>query len=145
MKKLLAGILSLLITFLLSNCITEDNSQQNSKPGNLGRSVFLQSNESVQYAIADEEVEVRVTQVNDSRCPQDVICIWGGEVIVSFLIPTGETIDLCLGGSTDCISSAEFSLNGTTYQLIILDVKPYPTTTNGEEKRVVEFTLVKVY
>lgn len=144
MKKLLAGIASLLLVFLLSHCTTEDNSQQNSKSANLGRSVFLQDNESVRYAISNEEIEVRMTQINDSRCPQNVVCIWGGEVIVSFLIPTGDTIKLCLGGSTDCVSSNEFSVNGNTYQLILLDVKPYPTTTNGEEKKVVEFTLVKV-
>lgn len=144
MKKLQLVILTLLITLLLSNCSADDNSQQNTKSGNLSRSVFLQDNESVHYTVSNEEVEVRITQINDSRCPQDVVCIWGGEVIVSFLIPTGQTIDLCLGGSTDCISSAEFSLNDITYQLILLDVKPYPTTTNGEEKRVVEFTLVKV-
>lgn len=143
MKKLLAVTSSLLIILLVCNC-TGDDSQRNSTSGNLGRSVFLQKNESVHYSVSTEDIEIQITQINDSRCPQDVVCIWGGEVIVSFLIPTGETIELCLGGSTDCVSSSEFTFNGNTYQLILLDVKPYPTTTNGNEERVVEFTLVKV-
>lgn len=142
MEKLLAVTLSLFIILLVCNC-TGDDSHRNSTSGNLGRSVFLQKNESVNYTVSNEVIEVHITQINDSRCPQDVVCIWGGEVIVSFLIPTGETLELCLGGSTDCVSSSEFSFNGNTYQLILLDVKPYPTTTNGNEERVVEFTLVK--
>lgn len=87
--------------------------------------------------------------IEDSRCPEDVQCIRAGEAIVTLqtrAVPTiNETqiVKMCLG---DCISlypkggfreadTANISLDGTKYRLILTEVNPYPNTTKPIQKK----------
>lgn len=144
MKNLFATGKLLLIMFLLSQCTADENPGYQFISGQLGNSVFLKADQGVSFPDLRHEIEVRVTGIEDSRCPQDVNCIWGGQVDVTFTLPAGNTVTLCLGSAQDCTSSTEFAANGVTFQVILLDVLPYSATTNADAEKVVEFTVVKV-
>ncbi len=87
--------------------------------------------------------------IEDSRCPEDVQCVRAGEAIVTLQTRAAPTINetqivkMCLG---DCISlypkggfreadTANISLDGTKYRLILTEVNPYPHTTKPVQKK----------
>ena len=87
--------------------------------------------------------------IEDSRCPEGVQCFRAGEAIVTLqtrAVPTvNETqiVKMCLG---DCITvypkggfreadTANISLDGTKYRLILTEVNPYPNTTKPAQKK----------
>ncbi|GHB70567.1 hypothetical protein [Persicitalea jodogahamensis] len=87
--------------------------------------------------------------IEDSRCPEDVQCVRAGEAIVTLqtraVTTTNEPqiVKMCLG---DCMSlypkggfreadTANISLDGTKYRLILTEVNPYPNTTKPVEKK----------
>jgi len=142
MKRNLNFMLLVLCTLIVS-CSNEDTTQ-GFKTSDLGKTISLQENEVVRVSLATSEiVEIKVLEIGDSRCAADVICIWAGQVEVTFKLPTSNTIKLCLGDQT-CTSNSQFEYEGEIFQLQLLDVTPYPSTTNGNEKRSVDFTLVKL-
>lgn len=142
--KLTSQILSLFTIILLASCNSDENNTQSLKTSSLGKTISLQEHEGTRFASpSEDQFEIEITQILDSRCPQDVVCIWAGQIIVSFKLPTDAIAELCLGGDSNCYSTIEFEYDSERYELILLDVKPYPTTTNGAEKRTVEFTVIK--
>lgn len=72
--------------------------------------------------------------VEDSRCPEDLTCIWAGRAIVKAEVTTNGTTEeklLTFGEvmpgeekNTNLYSSAEFAING-------LALKPYPTSESA--------------
>lgn len=87
--------------------------------------------------------------IEDSRCPEDVQCVRAGEAIVTLQTRAVSTVNetqivkMCLG---DCISlypkggfreadTANISLDGTKYRLILTEVNPYPNTTKPVQKK----------
>ena len=89
---------------------------------------------------ADKWIDLMVIDINESRCPSDVVCIRYGEAEVKIVINGTQeilqTLDLCLG---DCPQSnkgfieadtAQVELDGENYAVILTAVTPYPTTTN---------------
>lgn len=70
------------------------------------------------YAICFDSV------LYDSRCPEDVICIWQGEAIVRF------KLHLALLGnqSIDIKAYAKDTINNM-YEVNFVDLLPYPNTT----------------
>ncbi|WP_373515313.1 hypothetical protein [Persicitalea sp.] len=87
--------------------------------------------------------------IEDSRCPEDVQCIRAGEAIVTLqtrgapTVNESQIVKMCLG---DCIGlypkgrfreadTANISLDGTKYRLILTEVNPYPNTTKPVQKK----------
>lgn len=83
---------------------------------------------------------VRITDIDESRCPGDVVCITAGNVLVHVEIKDSRhsqfrTI-LCLGAcSTSRTDKGTFMLYGLEYYIQLLEVNPYPTTKNQNEVR----------
>jgi hypothetical protein len=75
--------------------------------------------------------QVLVVSISDSRCPSDVVCIWGGIASVTFLIESNE-FSLLIG------QTKTFSVGQKNYELKLEDVTPYPNTkvANQEKKAV---------
>ncbi len=72
------------------------------------------------YNFENNDFTVKIKQINDSRCPVGVVCVWQGEVAVFFEISNGQTWDLVLKSVHQPVDT----LNGYIFKLI--DVLPYP-------------------
>lgn len=71
----------------------------------------------------DNLLKFKVTGINDSRCPSDVVCIWQGEAVVTIEVesPLAGTLELStLQHQTDTLGSYIFEL---------MEVAPYPVST----------------
>jgi len=75
------------------------------------------------YHSIDNSLNFTITDVNDSRCPSDVVCIWAGKVDVKIKVesPVPGTITLSTyDNPVDTIGNYSFK---------ITDVSPYPIST----------------
>ena len=44
----------------------------------------------VKKIIYDTNIEIKIDSVSDNRCPIDVVCVWEGNAIVSFILTEGN-------------------------------------------------------
>jgi len=75
------------------------------------------------YHSIDNTLNFTITEVNDSRCPSDVVCIWAGKADVKIKVesPVAGTITLSTyDNPVDTIGN---------YSIKIIDVSPYPIST----------------
>ena len=73
--------------------------------------------------------------VEDSRCPSDVTCVWAGHVTVTVLIENqtqAKMIDFAPGDSSTFFSP---------YKITLLDVSPYPVSTEQASDHIVTFVM----
>lgn len=87
-------------------------------------------------------------EVEDSRCPENVQCVWAGNAIVDLQLRSeqanqeAQAVKMCLG---DCNSlypktgfreadTAQVSVAGTQYTLILTNASPYPNSTKTVKK-----------
>ena len=76
-----------------------------------------------EYCSSNRSLKFRITEINDSRCPADVICVWQGEAVVKIAIesPFPGTLALStFNHLTDTIGPYSFEL---------INVAPYPVST----------------
>ncbi len=83
------------------------------------------------YNLIDSNYELCVDSISDSRCPEDVVCIWEGNAKVYFSLKspnenTSFTLNTFRGFQTDSI------LKG--FKFTLLDVLPYPVNTTSSEQ-----------
>jgi hypothetical protein len=113
-----------------SNCVGDTDLK-------IGETTEIKSDETAcnaQYGLS-----LRVASVNDSRCPQGVMCVWAGNASAAFQLTTnrGEynfTLDIHQG--TDFKNDT--IIEGVKYQL--RNVLPYPV--HGEEQRIKTVTVL---
>lgn len=81
------------------------------------------------YNIDGRELIISVIDIEDSRCPTDVVCIWAGTNIVSFTLQSKQNrtnekslCSNCEGYNSDYPSS---SLVFDQYKITLIDTKPY--------------------
>lgn len=98
--------------------------------------------------VLQEGVEVKVTKIEDSRCPKSVVCVWEGMVKVFFSVSEGNTtkeaiVEILVDKSKPAKTNVE--LNGTTYVIEVSDVAPYPQTPDpiSLENYKISFTIKK--
>jgi hypothetical protein len=84
-----------------------------------------------------------LTELNDSRCPTDAVCIWAGTIAATVEFTEGSTTQTARLGYQKNYGgdSAAVVLAGQNYWLRLLDVNPYPTTTNANLPRTATFRL----
>lgn len=71
----------------------------------------------------DHSLRFSITEINDSRCPSDVVCIWEGKADVKIDVesPTPGSIVLStFNHPIDTVGNFSFEL---------IDVSPYPVST----------------
>jgi len=76
-----------------------------------------------EYHSIDNSLVFSITEINDSRCPSDVVCIWAGKADVKIKVehPVAGTITLSTyDNPADTVGSYSFK---------IIDVLPYPIST----------------
>lgn len=79
------------------------------------------------YESSDQSLKFTIVDVNDSRCPSDVVCVWAGKADVTIRMEKpveGElllsTLDNGISHSTDTLGNFAFSL---------ISIEPYPVST----------------
>ncbi len=75
----------------------------------------------------DNKSSIKITEINDSRCPSDVVCVWQGEAQVTFEFTYGAKTNLVLSTfepQADTIDNFIFRL---------IEVTPYPISTSTIE------------
>jgi hypothetical protein len=106
--------------------------------GTLVQELSLKNGQTVQYNTNPTEaahvLQVKLDGVRDSRCPTDVVCVTYGQAQADFRVGpgegAGELVAMCLG---DCGSglqgsdTATFTVNASTYRIVLLDIMPHPT------------------
>ncbi|NCB09501.1 MAG: hypothetical protein EOM73_15235 [Bacteroidia bacterium] len=75
------------------------------------------------YCSANQSLKFRIAEINDSRCPSDVICIWQGEAVVKIAVETP------LSGSLELSTFNNLTDTIGPYSFELIDVAPYPIST----------------
>lgn len=96
-----------------------------------------------QVRASRSKLTIRVTAIDDSRCPRDAQCIWAGNAKVSIKITnrkgTSLTTDLNTG-------MGDKSIKFDGYEIVLSDVTPYPASNvriNGNA-RVAKFAITAI-
>lgn len=126
--KILPAFKLLTILFLLITVSCEEIVTDKTFP--IGREFSLHMDEL--YASADGQYTIKITDINDSRCPQGVQCVWEGEVVIK-------------GEWTDHKDKSSFEVHSVVkgqdtqpegFIIEIKDARPYPkfgSDTNPED------------
>lgn len=127
MKKLI--LITFLATLLIHSCNKEDLStsfkiglEEEFKQGKINQS----DNNLLKFSI---------TEINDSRCPSDVVCVWEGKADVKIVVEyqqPGSIILSTYNNSIDTIGSFSFEL---------IEVSPYPISTQNIDLEDYKVTL----
>ncbi len=84
----------------------------------------------------DHSLLFSITEINDSRCPSDVVCIWEGKVDVKIVVDSplpGSIVLSTYNNPIDTVGNFSFE---------IVDVSPYPISTKTIELDDYKVTLV---
>lgn len=122
------------------------------EPVNYGTEVSIGKNGLAKFGTENETViSVKVLTIVESRCPQDVTCVTAGEVKVDFQFGMLKSIiNLCLGADASCQNVTVIpypeseSESEASYELKLIDVKPYPNTGNPNPELTVVFKVTKL-
>jgi hypothetical protein len=78
------------------------------------------------------QITVTIQDIQDSRCPTDMVCIWAGMIVVEGQLQVGgQEYDLRLSNNRNASGFPEdFSMNEYTIKLI--DVIPYPKSSGSQ-------------
>ncbi len=103
----------------------------------------LISTSMVNESFAEKEIKLHLGQtihvddlkftfydVDDSRCPSDVTCVWGGQVTAMIQVQNqihSKTVDFMPTDSYTFFSP---------YKIILLDASPYPISTKKSDDHV---------
>lgn len=138
--KAIKGIITLLLMGLLLSGCTE-----NIVDSRLGEAAEIKYGNSIY--ITDEGLNIEFSgEVDDSRCPLKLNCLWPGEVEVRFRIQkNGLPPTLCnaILGVSDMVSKPAYY---DDYKITLLAVTPYPIETNDipNEIRVATIRVDKI-
>ena len=95
-----------------------------------------------QVAISGQALNVNLLEVNESRCPKDVVCIQAGSVKLVLNISDGTDeakVSLSFKDNVKDTGTSTFILGKQRYSVTVHEVLPYPvstTQTNLEDYKV---------
>lgn len=102
-----------------SNTLPKMHQKQSQTNEQLGPEISISAGETLTY----QNLNIRVTSVEDSRCPIGEQCIWAGQMVVTLEV-SGETgkkeeVKLIRKREPEMVSTFGYSL-------FLLDVQPHP-------------------
>ncbi len=131
----------ILLVFALSAVVLQQCSDD-AEPYTLDRQFRVKQEEAVTINLPDGILflDVFAISISDSRCPSNASCVRFGEAEVKLSVTgleeVAKVVDLCIG---DCpqhnqgfieSDTAQVTIDNIDYSVILIDVEPYPTTTN---------------
>jgi len=90
------------------------------------------------YHSTDNALKFKITEINDSRCPIDVECVWAGKADVKIRMESPVEESFVLSTYNNSLYSSIDTVGNYVFQLI--DVSPYPISSleiNLEEYKVI--------
>lgn len=75
------------------------------------------------YQLNHNSLKFKITEIVDSRCPSDVVCIWAGKADVKIEIESPVTGTFILNTYDNKIDTVG------NYSFALIDVLPYPVST----------------
>lgn len=130
MKRTLFSIM------IAASCLVACDNKDEAKP----EIVFGSSDSKVAYRqstvvpASDTEVAVNLKEIEDSRCPLNVVCITMGSVALSFEISDGSnstSVKTTFSGDGKNSGVQTFTLGKQNYALKVTEVLPYPETSQS--------------
>lgn len=83
------------------------------------------------YHSSDNSLKFTITEINDSRCPSDVVCIWAGKADVKIKVESPVSGNLILSTINNGTDTNIDTIGNYSFQLI--NVSPYPVSTKKIE------------
>ena len=114
MKKISLILLVLVVGIILFSCKDEIQEQYIYEYGLKLNDVYQTKGNSIKFT---------VTEINDSRCPSDVVCVWAGMVEVKFAFDAPEKKMLSLNSYNNLADTIGI------YEIRLVEVQPYPVST----------------
>lgn len=151
MKELNMKIWNSIMVVLLVACNQDEVGQRK-----VSLDIPFQISENETVLIDDPSPEspqsliIQLLNISDSRCPSNVVCIWGGTAnILLNITNTKETKDfqLCIG---DCArfgglpNEIEIIFGSASYVIILEALTPYPSSFSSELIQSATLKLVKL-
>lgn len=129
MRNLFIPLLSL---FLLFSC----DDKNDCRGFKLGQEFEISIEETLQNCL--ENVSITLLDIQDSRCPDGVQCVWAGMIVIEGeMISNGRTQPFQLSNNQD-ISGFSDQFSNTEYTVKLIDVVPYPTIdAESKDKRAI--------
>ncbi|AKD03519.1 hypothetical protein PKOR_10735 [Pontibacter korlensis] len=143
----------ILLILLVWQCQDEAHTEVKPQHAALGKAFTLEQGEQVKLAASDSMVlELMLEEVKDSRCPEDVVCVWLGNataiVRISYAANRGQKVSFCIG---DCRPdpvrtkhTIAVEVGEQEYEVILLEVSPYPNTNLEETAKHVKLLVNKI-
>ena len=119
MKKCL--LLPIFFAILLSSC-REEKAEESFTVGLEEQFQHGKINKSAKHSL-----QFSITEINDSRCPSDVVCIWEGKADVRLSIESPQKGEIVLSTYNNLVDTF------ANYSFTLIDVSPYPVSTKTIE------------
>jgi hypothetical protein len=139
----------LLLVLLMTQCQRDEVLPQEAEPG---KAFTLKQGERLQLnADGNTRLGLQVEEVSDSRCPEDVVCVWYGNAVVKLKVYSSsgksQVLTFCIG---DCRPeptrgkhTVTAEVGGQAYEITLLEVLPYPNSTDQQPAKQVKLLVNK--
>ncbi|TPE42611.1 hypothetical protein [Pontibacter mangrovi] len=142
--------LSILMLLALGQCHDEILPELVPQKPAYGKPFTMEPDERVEL-INGDSLYLELERVEDSRCPQDVVCVWMGNASVELRVGQigrkGQKLNFCIG---DCRPEParskhpiEVLVDGKAYEVTLLEVLPYPSEANTDTEKQVKLIVTK--
>lgn len=141
-----------LITFMLVLLMSQCRDTQTSElmpqddGGKFGQVVTLEQGQEITLANGQQSLKLRIGKLVDSRCPEDVSCIWQGNATVTLeatnATGSNKQLTLCIGDCRPDPIREQHTVTATVgdkiYNITLQAVLPYPNTLEEVTANAVE-------
>lgn len=119
---------------LLAACTTGNNIKPNQE-------FEIDEKATYELKLDSKNISIKVSKIEDSRCPEDVVCVWAGEAKVTFDIVIDQKLysskQLCLLCDQESGTPQEIIIENKTITLVA--VNPYPNSENPQMNKTAVF------
>ena len=77
-----------------------------------------------EYISDDQELKFTIAEINDSRCPSDVVCVWQGEAVVIIDVKSPQAGVIALSTYDNLIDTVG------NYSFELKNIGPYPVSAD---------------
>lgn len=88
-----------------------------------------------EYLSSDNSLKFSISDINDSRCPSDVVCVWEGKADVTIKVESPQPGTIVLSTYDNLIDTVG------NFSFELKDVSPYPISTETIELEEYNLTL----
>lgn len=122
-----------------------NRAEVNPTTSELNKSFSLAKGETTQLQLgttetpSNDKLTFRLSDLNDSRCPANVTCVWAGEAKTSVELELGgqkgqATLKLNGDRKQGTSDSTSVAVGSRSFVVVLRDVLPYPGTTSDTPK-----------